>query len=148
MNFSTFWRPKFTKLTKFRTSKMAKTAVLGPLDGQKLITRKIGRTEKSWNFHTVGEEGAVKFSAFNNFSWNQFGLTFRLSTKKIPEISHCGILRKSGDNKFPHFPQCAKLKSTTNVLRRKYSFKKTVLLKMANSIFLFSYLSSWQKKLF
>ena len=41
MNFCTFWRLKFTKLTKFRAPKMAKTAVSQILDSPKLISRKI-----------------------------------------------------------------------------------------------------------
>ena len=41
MNFCTFWRLKFTNLTEFRASKMAKTAVLELQDPQKLISRNI-----------------------------------------------------------------------------------------------------------
>ena len=41
MKFCTDWRMKFTKLTKFRVPKKAKTAVLELLDSPKLISRKI-----------------------------------------------------------------------------------------------------------
>ena len=53
MKFDTFWRLKFTKSTKFRAPKLAKTTVLQILDSQKLISRKIWVIGKSWNFHTV-----------------------------------------------------------------------------------------------
>ena len=53
MNFFIFWRLKFTKSTKFRAPKMAKTAILELLNFQNLISRKIWLIEKSWNFHTV-----------------------------------------------------------------------------------------------
>ena len=39
--FGTFWRLKFTKVTNFRASKMAKMAFLELLDSLKLISRKI-----------------------------------------------------------------------------------------------------------
>ena len=44
---------KFTKSTKSRTSKKAKTAVLEFWDSPKLISCKIIVIGKSWNFHTV-----------------------------------------------------------------------------------------------
>ena len=47
MTFCTFWKMKLTKLTKFRAPKMAKIAVLGPLDSPNLISRKIWVTENS-----------------------------------------------------------------------------------------------------
>ena len=53
MKFCTFWRLKFTKLSKFREQKMAKMAGLELLVSAKLISRKIWMREKSWNFHTV-----------------------------------------------------------------------------------------------
>ena len=53
MKFCTFWRLKFTKLTKFRTPKIAKTAIFALLESPKVISRKIWMTEESWNFHTV-----------------------------------------------------------------------------------------------
>ena len=39
--FCLFWRLKFTKLTHFRASRMAKVSVVGLLDSPKLISRKI-----------------------------------------------------------------------------------------------------------
>ena len=50
MNFCTFRRLIFTKLTKFSAPKMA---VLELIHSAKLISRKIWITAKSWNFHTV-----------------------------------------------------------------------------------------------
>ena len=44
---------KFTKSTKFKAPKMAKTAVLELLDSAKLISRKISVIGKSLNVHTV-----------------------------------------------------------------------------------------------
>ena len=64
MNVSTFWRLKFAKSTKFRTSKMAKTAFLQRLNWSKLISRKIWMTEKSWNFHTVTHETSSQKRGF------------------------------------------------------------------------------------
>ena len=44
-SFSSFWMLKSTKLTKFRASKMAKTAFLELLDSHTLIWQKIWMTE-------------------------------------------------------------------------------------------------------
>ena len=53
MNFCTFWRLIFTKLTKFTAPKMVKLTVFALLEFTKLISHKIWMIEKSWNFHTV-----------------------------------------------------------------------------------------------
>ena len=53
INFCTFWRLQFNKLTNFRAPKMAKTAVLELLGSLQLISRKIWMTEKFCKFHTV-----------------------------------------------------------------------------------------------
>ena len=45
MNFCTFWRLKFTKLTRFLTPKIAKTLNLELLESPKLISRKIWSSE-------------------------------------------------------------------------------------------------------
>ena len=62
-NFYTFWKPIFTKLTKLRASKLAKTAVLEFQAFSSLISREIWMTEKSWNYHTV------EFHFTNNFNF-------------------------------------------------------------------------------
>ena len=49
LNFCTFWRLKVYKLTKSRASKIAKTAVLEPLDFRQLISSKIWVAENSEN---------------------------------------------------------------------------------------------------
>ena len=53
MKFCIFWRLKFTKLTKSRASKRAKTVILELLHSRKLISRKIWVIGKSWNFTNV-----------------------------------------------------------------------------------------------
>ena len=53
MNFSTFERLKFSKLTKFPVPKMAKTAKSALLESLKLISGKIWVIEKSWNFRNA-----------------------------------------------------------------------------------------------
>ena len=53
VDFCTFSRLRFTKLSKFRVPKTTQTAVLELLDSPKLISRKIWMTEKSYEIEIL-----------------------------------------------------------------------------------------------
>ena len=66
-DFCTYGRLIFNKLTKFRDSKMAKTAFLELLDSPKLISREMWMTEKSKIFHTAKAIFSLKKYYLNSY---------------------------------------------------------------------------------
>ena len=107
MKLCTFWRLKFTNLTKFRPLKKAKTAVLEFRNYLELISRKIWVIEISWNFHTVNYNTFVlehtfwensiesqplkiglKYDNFNSWKCS------RVDIWAIWKVSKCGLIKK------------------------------------------------------
>ena len=80
-------RPKFTKLTKFKAPKMAKTAFLELLVSQKLISCKIYVSgKKSQNFHSVVFFYYVHFDHFFFFFSIFLGVGGALLLEKLVAI--------------------------------------------------------------
>ena len=69
-----FFDPEIYQIVKFCALKNGKMEVSELLDFQKLISRKIWMTEKSWNFHTVH----WKSSFFHNGSTSEISALFQV----------------------------------------------------------------------